>query len=106
MNCGEKRANELVGNYSAATFCGRVGFRSRLCDGLGVACSCTFARFYAPLLTFALVAVSAIVLGKTGIAWSLISFVSVAVVLVAAAAGLMWLVGRRWYCPGVCLVVG
>ena len=52
--------------------------------------------FYAPLLTFALVAVSAIVLGKTGIAWSLISFVSVAVVLVAAAAGLMWLVGRRW----------
>lgn len=52
--------------------------------------------FYAPLLTFALVAVSAIVLGKTGIPWSLISFVSVATVLVAAAAGLMWLVGRRW----------
>ena len=52
--------------------------------------------FYAPLLTFALVAVSAIVLGKTGIAWSLISFVPVAAVLVAAAAGLMWLVGRRW----------
>lgn len=52
--------------------------------------------FYAPLLTFALVAVSAIVLGKTGIPWSLISFVVVAVVLVAAAAGLMWLVGRRW----------
>lgn len=52
--------------------------------------------FYAPLLTFALVAVSAIVLGKTGIPWSLISFVSVAAVLVAAAAGLMWLVGRRW----------
>lgn len=52
--------------------------------------------FYAPLLTFALVAVSAIVLGKTGIAWSLISFVSVAAVMVAAAAGLMWLVGRRW----------
>jgi len=52
--------------------------------------------FYAPLLTFALVAVSAIVLGKTGIAWNLISFVVVAVVLVAAAAGLMWLVGRRW----------
>ena len=52
--------------------------------------------FYAPLLTFALVAVSAIVLGKTGIAWSLISFVLVAAVMVAAAAGLMWLVGRRW----------
>ena len=52
--------------------------------------------FYAPLLTFALVTVSAIVLGKTGIPWSLISFVLVAAVLVAAAAGLMWLVGRRW----------
>lgn len=52
--------------------------------------------FYAPLLTFALVAVSAIVLGKTGVPWSLFSFVSVAAVLVAAAAGLMWLVGRRW----------
>ena len=52
--------------------------------------------FYAPLLTFALVAVSAIVLGKTGIPWSLISFVPVAAVMVAAAAGLMWLVGRRW----------
>lgn len=52
--------------------------------------------FYAPLLTFALVAVSAIVLGKTGIAWSLISFVSVAAVMVAAAAGVMYLVGRRW----------
>lgn len=52
--------------------------------------------FYAPLLTFALVAVSAIVLGKTGIPWSLISFVPVAAVLVATAAGLMWLVGRRW----------
>ena len=52
--------------------------------------------FYAPLLTFALVAVSAIVLGKTGIAWSLISFVPVAAVMVAVAAGLMWLVGRRW----------
>ena len=52
--------------------------------------------FYAPLLTFALVAVSAIVLGKIGIAWNLISFVVVAVVLVATAAGLMWLVGRRW----------
>lgn len=52
--------------------------------------------FYAPLLTFALVAVSAIVLGKTGIPWSLFSFVPVAAVLVAAAAGLMWLVGRRW----------
>ena len=52
--------------------------------------------FYAPLLTFALVAVSAIVLGKTGIPWSLISFVSVAAVMVAVAAGLMWLVGRRW----------
>ena len=52
--------------------------------------------FYAPLLTFALVAVSAIVLGKTGIAWSLISFVPTAAVLVAVAAGLMWLVGRRW----------
>lgn len=52
--------------------------------------------FYAPLLTFALVAVSAIVLGKTGIPWNLISFVPVAAVLVAAAAGLMWLVGRRW----------
>lgn len=58
--------------------------------------------FYAPLLTFALVAVSAIVLGKTGIAWSLISFVSVAVVLVAAAAGLMcwWVaVGLPWRLP-------
>ena len=52
--------------------------------------------FYAPLLSFALVAVSAIVLGKTGIPWSLISFVLVAAVLVAAAAGLMWLVGCRW----------
>lgn len=52
--------------------------------------------FLSPLLTFALVAVSAIVLGKTGIAWSLISFIVVAAVLVAAAAGLMWLVGRRW----------
>lgn len=52
--------------------------------------------FYAPLLSFALVAVSAIVLGKIGIPWSLISFVPVAAVLVAAAAGLMWLVGRRW----------
>lgn len=52
--------------------------------------------FYAPLLTFALVAVSAIVLGKTGIAWSLISFVPVAAVLVAATAGVMYLVGRRW----------
>ena len=52
--------------------------------------------FYAPLLTFALVAVSAIVLGKTGIPWSLISFVPVAAVMVAAAAGLMWLGGRRW----------
>lgn len=52
--------------------------------------------FYAPLLTFALVTVSAIVLGKTGIAWSLISFVPVAAVLVAATAGVMYLVGRRW----------
>ena len=52
--------------------------------------------FYAPLLTFALVAVSAIVLGKTGIPWSLISFVPVAAVLVAAVAGVMHLVGRRW----------
>ena len=52
--------------------------------------------FYAPLLSFALVAVSAIVLGKTGIPWSLISFVPVAAVLVAAAAGVMHLVGRRW----------
>lgn len=52
--------------------------------------------FLSPLLSFALVAVSAIVLGKTGIAWSLISFVSVAAVLVAAAAGVMHLVGRRW----------
>lgn len=52
--------------------------------------------FLSPLLSFALIAVSAIVLGKTGIAWNLISFVVVAVVLVAAAAGLMWLVGRRW----------
>ena len=52
--------------------------------------------FLSPLLSFALVAVSAIVLGKTGIAWSLISFVPVAAVMVAAAAGLMWLVGRRW----------
>ena len=52
--------------------------------------------FYAPLLTFALVAVSAIVLGKTGIAWSLISFVPVAAVLVAAVVGVMHLVGRRW----------
>lgn len=52
--------------------------------------------FYAPLLTFALVTVSAIVLGKTGIPWSLISFVPVAAVLVAAAAGVMHLVGRRW----------
>lgn len=52
--------------------------------------------FYAPLLTFALVAVSAIVLGKTGIPWSLISFVPVAAVMVAAAAGVMHLVGRRW----------
>ena len=52
--------------------------------------------FYAPLLTFALVAVSAIVLGKTGIAWSLISFVPVAAVMVAAAAGVMHLAGRRW----------
>ena len=52
--------------------------------------------FLSPLLSFALVAVSAIVLGKTGIAWSLISFVPVAAVLVAAAAGVMHLVGRRW----------
>lgn len=52
--------------------------------------------FYAPLLTFALVTVSAIVLGKTGIPWSLISFVPVAAVMVAAAAGVMHLVGRRW----------
>ena len=52
--------------------------------------------FLSPLLSFALVAVSAIVLGKTGIAWSLISFVVVAAVLVAAAAGVMHLVGRRW----------
>ncbi len=52
--------------------------------------------FYAPLLTFALVGVSAIVLGKTGIPWSLISFVPVAAVMVAAAAGVMHLVGRRW----------
>ena len=52
--------------------------------------------FYAPLLTFALVAVSAIVLGKTGIPWSLISFVPVAALMVAAAAGVMHLVGRRW----------
>ena len=52
--------------------------------------------FLSPLLSFALIAVSAIVLGKIGIAWNLISFVVVAVVLVAAAAGLMWLVGRRW----------
>jgi predicted ATP-dependent serine protease len=52
--------------------------------------------FYAPLLTFALVAVSAIVLGKTGIPWSLISFVPVAAVMVAAAAGVMHLAGRRW----------
>jgi len=52
--------------------------------------------FYAPLLSFALVAVSAIVLGKTGIPWSLISFVPVAAVLVAAAAGVMHLAGRRW----------
>ena len=52
--------------------------------------------FYAPLLTFALVTVSAIVLGKTGIPWSLISFVPVAAVMVAATAGVMHLVGRRW----------
>ena len=52
--------------------------------------------FYAPLLTFALVGVSAIVLGKTGIPWSLISFVPVAAVMVAATAGVMHLVGRRW----------
>lgn len=52
--------------------------------------------FLSPLLSFALVAVSAIVLGKTGIAWNLISFVVVAAVLVAAAAGVMHLVGRRW----------
>ena len=52
--------------------------------------------FYAPLLTFALVAVSAIVLGKTGIPWNLISFVPVAAVMVAAAAGVMHLAGRRW----------
>ena len=52
--------------------------------------------FYAPLLTFALVTVSAIVLGKTGIPWSLISFVPVAAVMVAAAAGVMHRVGRRW----------
>ncbi|OFP61667.1 helicase [Rothia sp. HMSC076D04] len=52
--------------------------------------------FYAPLLSFALVAVSAIVLGKTGVPWSLISFVPVGAVLVAAAAGVMHLVGRRW----------
>ena len=52
VNCGEKRVNELVGNYSAATFCGRVGFRSRLCDGLGVACSCTFARFLCAAVDF------------------------------------------------------
>lgn len=52
--------------------------------------------FLSPLLSFALIAVSAIVLGKIGIAWNLISFVVVAVVLVATAAGLMWLVGRRW----------
>ena len=52
--------------------------------------------FLSPLLSFALVAVSAIVLGKIGIAWNLTSFVVVAVVLVATAAGLMWLVGRRW----------
>ena len=52
--------------------------------------------FLSPLLSFALVAVSAIVLGKTGIAWSLIAFVVVAAVLVAAAAGVMHLVGRRW----------
>lgn len=52
--------------------------------------------FLSPLLSFALVAVSAIVLGKTGIAWSLISFVVVAAVLVAVAAGVMHLVGRRW----------
>ena len=51
---------------------------------------------FAVVLAFALVAVSAIVLGKTGIPWSLISFVLVAAVMVAAAAGLMWLVGRRW----------
>ena len=35
-------------------------------------------------------------LGKTGIPWSLISFVPVAAVMVAAAAGVMHLVGRRW----------
>lgn len=52
--------------------------------------------FLSPLLSFAPIAVSAIVLGKIGIAWNLISFVVVAVVLVATAAGLMWLVGRRW----------
>ena len=52
--------------------------------------------FLSPLLSFALIAVSAIVLGKTGIPWSLISFVPVAAVLVAAAAGVMHLVGRRW----------
>ena len=54
--------------------------------------------FYAPLLTFALVAVSAIVLGKTGIPWSLISFVPVAAVLVSCgwwvAVGLPWRLPR------------
>ena len=96
---GEKRVNELVGNYSAATFA--VVLAS--VPAMRWAGRCVFLRvcvfFYAPLLTFALVTVSAIVLGKTGIPWSLISFVPVAAVMVAAAAGVMHLVGRRWSLP-------
>lgn len=52
--------------------------------------------FYAPLLSFGLVGVSAIALGKIGIAWSLLPFVVTAAVLISLAWALVWLVGRRW----------
>ncbi len=52
--------------------------------------------FYSPLLSFGLVGVSAIALGKIGIAWSLLPFVVTAAVLIALAWALVWLVGRRW----------
>ena len=55
--------------------------------------------FYAPLLSFGLVGVSAIALGKIGIAWSLLPFVVTAAVLISLAWALVWLVGRRWPTP-------
>ena len=62
--------------------------------------------FYAPLLTFALVAVSAIVLGKTGIPWSLISFRAGRCRDGGCGCWSHVAGGSPLACSGVCLVAG